>query len=119
MEHQDFETIVFHGKPTTTTSGNSSMRKIVEKNKSMTTSTAVNADNIDQYKNKRYSRTIQKNVMDLRMKNKLTRKAFAQSLNVAESDIREMETGGVINPHLRLIEKINRRYRVSIVAETI
>jgi len=118
MEHQDFETIVFHGKPTTNIHSNG-IRKIVEKNKSITTSSAVSAEDIDEFKNKRYNRTIQKNVMDLRMKNKLTRKAFAQSLNVTESDIREMETGGIIDPRLRLIEKINRRYRVSIVAETI
>jgi len=118
MEHQDFETIVFHGKPTTNIHS-SGIRKIVEKNKSTTTSIAVSAEDIDEFKNKRYSRTIQKNVMDLRMKNKLTRKAFAQSLNVTESDIREMETGGIIDHRLRLIEKINRRYRVSIVAETI
>jgi DNA-binding transcriptional regulator YiaG len=116
MEHQDFETIVFHGKPTTSIP--SGMRKIVEKNKINTTSTTVTADNIDEFKNKRYNRIIQKNVMDLRLKLKLTRKAFAQSLNVAEADIREMETGGIIDPRLRLVEKINRRYRVSI-AETV
>jgi len=116
MEHQDFETIVFHGK--VTTSIPSGMRKIVEKNKTNTTSTTLTADNIDEFKNKRYNRTIQKNVMDLRLKLKLTRKAFAQSLNVPEADIREMETGGIIDPRLRLVEKVNRRYRVSI-AETV
>ena len=69
MEHQDFETIVFHGKPTTSIP--SGMRKIVEKNKINTTSTTVTADNIDEFKNKRYNRIIQKNVMDLRLKLKL------------------------------------------------
>jgi len=111
-EHQDHEVVVFHG------TGNEPVQKkkiITDKRTTNQPSARLFNNENDDQKIKTYSKTVRQNVVALRASLKMTRVQFAQRLCVKEADIREMENGGAHDG--RLIDKINRAFKVNLQQE--
>ena len=110
MDHQDWTKVDIGNKNNIPSSERSN--KILPKSNTDMHSRKLN-ENGDEFKTKTWSMTIQKNVQQLRLSIKLDQKQFAQQLNVPLSVIQNIENRkGVYDG--KLVDKINRRYKVSI-----
>jgi len=115
MDHQDWEKVDIGNKNNVPTYEQRS-NTIVSKSKMDAHSRKLN-ENGDEFKTKTWTSIIQKNVQQLRLSLKLDQKQFAQQLNVPVSVIQNIENKKGIYDG-KLVDKINRRYKVSINSET-
>jgi DNA-binding transcriptional regulator YiaG len=115
MDHQDW-TAIDIGNKNNLPLYEQRASKILSKSNMDAHSRKLN-ENGDEFKTKTWSSTNQKNVQKLRLSLKLDQKQFAQQLNVPVSVIQNIENKKGIYDG-KLVDKINRRYKVSLNSET-
>ena len=112
MEHQDWEPITIRNP----NQNPQQVKKTIQAKHSGSTISKKLDEHGDEFKNKTWNATIQKNVQQLHLGLKLDQKKFAQRLNIPVSEIQNIENKkGIYNGSL--VHKINRIFKVSIADE--